>query len=588
MPLEQSNPATCDGEYMVYTVLANIHLDLGLVAHSSPRRKDVGLVKINRDSDSDSDEQVGRLNPSLVNSSSETGKINFVTYIAGLYTEDDKASLSNKQKGGFRASMFIFGSTFLLSLVGGFISDTYLNRLHTVLLFGILEILGLALLTIQARYESLHPEYCGGKSSCVEGGIAVMLYASLTLLALGSGGVRGALVALGADQFDKKDPEEAKGLATFFNWLRRSTVMGGAVGVTGIVWVSTKKKWYWGFFISTVVAFAGYAVIAAGKPFFSLQAPGESPILRIAKAITISRAIKNRKLPVPDKPEALYENNDKESTEEKIGHTNQFRQSGDCSSRVRGSNLHSDTSRRSEDFDKNAAHIRQHHYNEYMFSTTSDILSPTREHYGSSSILGPAASIPVIPLVFMCILLPAYEFLFVPFARKISHHSSGITQLQRVGVGLVLSAISMAVAGIVEGKRRDQAKKEIGNPISVFWLSFQDGIFGIADVFTLVGLLEFFYKEAPACMRSPSTSFTFLSLSFGYMLSSVFVDVINAITKRVAPSKKGWIEGTKLNENNLNMFYRFLAILSCLNFINYLFCSSWYKYKAEEDHPDRD
>lgn len=33
------------------------------------------------------------------------------------------------------------GSTFLLSLVGGFISDTYLNRFITCLLFGSLEIL---------------------------------------------------------------------------------------------------------------------------------------------------------------------------------------------------------------------------------------------------------------------------------------------------------------------------------------------------------------------------------------------------------------------------------------------------------------
>lgn len=33
------------------------------------------------------------------------------------------------------------GSTFLLSLVGGFISDTYFNRLTTCLLFGSLEVL---------------------------------------------------------------------------------------------------------------------------------------------------------------------------------------------------------------------------------------------------------------------------------------------------------------------------------------------------------------------------------------------------------------------------------------------------------------
>ena len=152
--------------------------------------------------------------------------------------------------------------------------------------------------------------------------------------------------------------------------------------------------------------------------------------------------------------------------------------------------------------------------------------SITNRHLGSIEI--PAPSIPVIPLVFMSILLPIYEFVFVPLIRKITHHPSGITQLQRVGVGLVLSAISMAVAGFVEVKRKNQAIRDPTKPVSLFWLSFQYGIFGIADMFTLVGLLEFFFEEAPAGMRSLSTSLTWLSLSLGYFLSTVLVDVINA------------------------------------------------------------
>ena len=198
------------------------------------------------------------------------------------------------------------------------------------------------------------------------------------------------------------------------------------------------------------------------------------------------------------------------------------------------------------------------------------------------SIMVPAPSIPVIPLIFMSILIPIYDFFFIPLARKITHHPSGITQLQRVGVGLVLSAISMAVAGFVEVKRKNQANLDPTKPISLFWLSFQYGIFGIADMFTLVGLLEFFYKEAPAGMRSLFTSLTWLSQSCGYFLSSVLVDVINAVTKGKTRSKQGWLYGFNLNDNNLDLFYWFLAILSCLNFLVYLWLASWYKYKSED------
>lgn len=195
----------------------------------------------------------------------------------------------------------------------------------------------------------------------------------------------------------------------------------------------------------------------------------------------------------------------------------------------------------------------------------------------------PSASIPVIPLVFMIILIPIYDQIFVPLVRKFTKHPSGITQLQRVGVGLVLSALSMAIAAIVEVKRRNAALKDPLKPISLFWLSYQYGIFGIADMFTLVGLMEFFYREAPAGMKSLSTSFAWISLSLGNFLSSVLVQAINGVSKRIAPSKQGWLHGADINKNNLNLFYWFLAVLSMLNFFHYLYWASWYKYKNVDD-----
>ncbi|KAL3515842.1 hypothetical protein ACH5RR_022744 [Cinchona calisaya] len=544
--------------------------------------------------------------------------------------ETREISLDTKGKGGFRAASFVYamvsmenmgfvanmvsmvlyfqlqmqfdvsaaantvtnlmGSTFLLSIFGGFISDTYINRFKTCLIFGAFELAALVLMTIQGRYKDLHPNPCG-KSSCVAGGIAVMFYASLALLAMGTGGVRGALPSLGADQFNQKDPKESKALATYFNLLLLSTSLGATIGVTIIVWVATNKHWWPGFLIALIGTIIGYTFLAIGKPFYRLQAPGDSPLLRVMQVIVV--AIKNRSLPHPNSPDELYEPNQKDSsisTDQKIQHTEQFRW-----------------------LDK-AAIIRDNHSPKptpWTICTATQVeevkiltrmvpiiastiilntcmaqlqtFSVTQGYYmnryiGSFEV--PAPSVPVIPLLFMSILIPIYEFLFVPFARRITTHPSGITQLQRIGVGLVLSVISMAVAGFVEVKRKNH-DLQYGKPIHVLWLSFQYGIFGIADMFTLVGSLEFFYKEAPVGMRSLSTSFTYLSLSFGYFLSSIFVEIINSVTRRASHSKKGWLEGQILDENRLNLFFWFLAILSLLNFFNYLYWASWYKYKQE-------
>ncbi|XP_062003114.1 protein NRT1/ PTR FAMILY 4.5-like [Rosa rugosa] len=485
------------------------------------------------------------------------------------------------------------GTTFLLSLVGGFISDTYLSRYSTCLIFGSIQVLGLSLVTIQAYAKPLQPKFCGvGKSSCMEGGIGFYFYASLYLWALGSGGVKGALPALGGDQFGYKD--EAKKLATFFNLFMLSSTLGATIGVTVVVWVSMNKGWYWGFFISTMGSLVGFIVLALGKPFYRLQVPRDSPLIRIFQVIAV--AIKNRSLSLPGSSAELYEISEKESafTNEKISHTKQFSFLDKAAILGKGTKAEPwkvCTVTQVEEV-KVLTRMLPILLSTIIMNTCLAQLQTFSVQQGNRSMnrkLGnfevPAPSIPVIPLIFMSILIPLYEYFFVPFARKITKHPAGITQLQRVGIGLVLSAISMTVAGLVEVKRRHYALAHsplAPGGISLFWLSFQYAIFGIADMFTLVGLLEFFYREAPAGMKSLSTSFTWLSLSFGYFLSSIFVDIINAVTARIAPSKLGWLHGLDINQNNVNLFYFFLAILSCLNFVNYLYWASWYKYKTEE------
>ncbi|CAN4110848.1 unnamed protein product [Withania somnifera] len=469
----------------------------------------------------------------------------------------------------------LMGSTFLLSILGGFISDTYVNRYHTVLIFGPLEILAFVLITIQAHYKSLQPVCV--VPNCISGGKAIFFYASLWCFALGSGGVKGALPALGADQFDQKDPKEAKALGRYFNFVLLSSVTGGAFGVTFIVYVSTVKAWWKGFLISSVGATLGFIVFTFGKPFFRLQTPAGSPLTRIFQVIVV--AIKNRKLQVPKDSEELYEISDKEcdSSQLKLAHTRQFRFLDKAA-------IHPKNAKPTPWTVCTVTQVEEVKVLTRMLPIISStiIMNTCMAQLQTFSFEVAAPSVPAIPLIFMCILVPIYDFFLVPFARKITKHPSGITQLQRVGVGLVLSIVSMAVAALVEIKRKQHSLKDPLKPIHLAWLGFQYAIFGIADMFTLVGLLELFYKEAPVGMRSLSTSFTWISISLGYFLSSVLVDIINSVTKRRAPSKKGWLVGQDLDQNNLHLFYWFLAILSGLNFLNYLYWASWYKYKKDE------
>lgn len=194
----------------------------------------------------------------------------------------------------------------------------------------------------------------------------------------------------------------------------------------------------------------------------------------------------------------------------------------------------------------------------------------------------PGPSVPVIPLMFMFVLIPLYDRVFVPLARRITGIPTGIRHLQRIGIGLVLSAVSMAVAGFVETRRKSVAIQHnmVDSteplPISVFWLGFQYAIFGAADMFTLIGLLEFFYAESSAGMKSLGTAISWSSVAFGYFTSTVVVEVVNKVSG-------GWLASNNLNRDNLNYFYWLLSVLSVVNFGFYLVCASWYRYKTVEN-----
>ncbi|KAF8093870.1 hypothetical protein N665_0376s0015 [Sinapis alba] len=196
----------------------------------------------------------------------------------------------------------------------------------------------------------------------------------------------------------------------------------------------------------------------------------------------------------------------------------------------------------------------------------------------------PKTSLPVFPVVFIMILAPIYDHLIIPFARKATKSEMGVTHLQRIGVGLVLSIVAMAVAALVEIKRKGVAEhtglldsKET-LPITFLWIALQYLFLGSADLFTLAGLLEYFFTEAPASMRSLATSLSWASLAMGYYLSSVIVSIVSSITW--SSGNTPWLRGERINRYKLDYFYWLMCVLSAANFLHYLFWEMRYKYTS--------
>lgn len=183
----------------------------------------------------------------------------------------------------------------------------------------------------------------------------------------------------------------------------------------------------------------------------------------------------------------------------------------------------------------------------------------------------PTQSLTVFPLIVVLASIPIFEHLANSYKNKMSENHYILDPLKRIGLGLALASASMAVAAIIEFKRRKAA--ENGHTLSVFWLGWQYLLLGVSDMLTLEGMLEFFYSEAPDSMRSFCTALSWCSTSMGYFLSSVLVSIINSITGKLDHE---WLGGHNLNHNRLDLFYTILCILNFLNLLNYIYWAKKY------------
>jgi peptide/histidine transporter 3/4 len=199
----------------------------------------------------------------------------------------------------------------------------------------------------------------------------------------------------------------------------------------------------------------------------------------------------------------------------------------------------------------------------------------------------PPGSMQVFTALAAAVFAPAYDYVLVPAVRKRTGRARGLTTLQRMGSGIALSIVAMAVAAIVEKKRLSAAAAESSPelidvpfstlPISIFWLVPQYAILGIALVFAIVGQMDFFYSEVSDGMRSVGISLPLVCRGLGNYVSTLLVTIVDR--------HLGWIPAN-LNRAHLDYFYWLLAALMAATLAFYVVAAHFYTYLHDDGDGD--
>nr|WNH14547.1 NRT1 [Betula platyphylla] len=488
------------------------------------------------------------------------------------------------------------GTSFMLCLLGGFIADTFLGRYLTIAIFAIVQATGVTILTISTVIPSLRPPKCTADrvGHCIPatGTQLGVLYTALYLTALGTGGLKSSVSGFGSDQFDDSDKEERLQMTNFFNWFFFFISIGSLCAVTVLVYIEDNLGREWGYGICACAIVIGLVMFLSGTRRYRFKKLVGSPLTQIAGVFVA--AWRKRDLELPSDSSLLFNVDDiqDEGPWKKKPSFLDKAAIKDVDPEIMGSGVtvvnrwYLSTL---IDVEEVKLVIKMlpiwattiMFWTVYAQMTTFSVSQATTMDRRIGSFLIPAASLTVFFVGSILLTVPIYDRLIVPVARKLLKNPQGLTPLQRIGVGLVLSIFAMVAAALTELKRLRTAKSYdlTGDPtavipLSVFWLVPQFFLVGSGEAFTYIGQLDFFLRECPKGMKTISTGLFLSTLSLGFFFSSLLVTIVHKVTG----NKRAWL-ADNLNQGKLYDFYWLLAILSALNLVVYLVCAKWYVYK---------
>uniref|UniRef100_A0A2K1YAZ3 Uncharacterized protein n=1 Tax=Populus trichocarpa TaxID=3694 RepID=A0A2K1YAZ3_POPTR len=498
--------------------------------------------------------------------------------------------------------------SYFMPILGAFISDSYLGRFSVIAYGTVISLLGMIVLWLTALIPHARPPHCAQTDDdlkdCVSPklGQFLLLFSSFALLAIGAGGIRPCSLAFGANQIDNPtNPKNQRTLQTFFNWYYASVGISIMISVLVIVAIQDAAGWVVGFGVAVGFMLLSTIFFFLGSSLYVKVKANKSLVAGFAQVTVAAWKKKNLALP-PMEYAAWYHHKGSKlvAPTEKLRFLNKACVIGNPEKDLDCDGLAIDpwrlcTVKQVEELKSLikvlpicstgimiAVTLNQHAF-PVLQATTMD-----RHFIGNQKL--PAGSYGVFTILALTIWVAVYDRLLVPLLAKFTNRPQGLSNKQRMGIGIVISCIATATAGAVENKRRATALRQglADHPrdvvdMSANWLIPQYCLVGLGEAFSAVGQIDFFYSQFPKTMTSIAVALFSLGMAVGNLVASLIIGIVDDVTRR--GGKVSWVSDN-LNKGHYDYYYWLLSLLSLVNFFYYLLCSWAFGSEDREEYDD--
>lgn len=514
--------------------------------------------------------------------------VNLVLFLTRVVGQDNAEAANNVSKWT--------GTVYIFSLLGAFLSDSYWGRFKTCAIFQAIFVMGLASLSITSYMFLVKPKGCGDEHTPCNSHSSfhiALFYLSVYLVALGNGGYQPNIATFGADQFDEEDPKEGISKIAFFSYFYLALNLGSLFSNTILGYFEDEGMWVLGFWASTASAAMALLLFLCGIPRYRHFTPKGNPLSRVSQVVVAAtRKWKVRMMP---NSEGLFDDDEKELVSNgarRILHTNGFKFLD------RAAVITSSETDQLDDGARNPWRLCTVTQVEevkcilrllpiwlctILYSVVFTQMASLFVEQGAamrtniSTFHIPPASMSSFDILSVAAFIFIYRRVIDPVFARLT--KSSLTELQRMGIGLVIAICAMVSAGTVEIFRLKHANKDClhcdnSSSLSIFWQIPQYVLIGASEVFMYVGQLEFFNSQAPDGLKSFGSALCMTSISFGNYVSSLLVTIVMKVS--ATGNMPGWIPGN-LNIGHLDRFFFLLAALTAADLAVYILCAKWYK-----------